>query len=593
MRLLADAETDDLLYGVKQLWCICFKDLETGDRYDFGYKGMFGTRDLSEDLLSFLSNPEIEEIIFHNGIGFDLPALKKLGYLDYTVEDDTLCGNSVIHTDTLILSKLFNPDRANGHSLDAWGERLGYKKYKYSDWSQFTQEMLTYCRRDVDVLEKVYHAVMKESEGWDWTEAIKLEKKVVEIISRQEQHGMLFDVEKAKSHVQWLDTEMARIEDEVEPQLPLRSLPPSQLKSPPKKQFKKDRTPSALAIKYFGEVKKDSKGWYSVEHNVYLPHHEPLITKTPMKLANQADIKAWLMENGWKPTWWNYKKDNKTGKLLRPLEKTTPKLADQQKNLCPNLEKLNGDLVRPIVLWLSYRNRRNVIESKTKDTGWLNKVRSDGRIGTPADTLGTPTARFRHIDVANVPRPSSIFGKEMRELFTTDLSKYYFLGWDASGLEARMEGHYTYKYDGGAYARELTHGDVHSNNAKVFGCDRNTAKSGKYCLSYGGGPPKLADTLGVSKKKGEELHKAFWESNTALCSLRDNLVKYWKTRGKSKFIIGLDGRKVFTRSEHSLINTLFQSAGAIVMKHAMVLMEDWVAEHGYDEAAHGLIRYHK
>ena len=36
---------------------------------------------------------------------------------------------------------------------------------------------------------------------------------------------------------------------------------------------------------------------------------------------------------------------------------------------------------------------------------------------------------------------------------------------------------------------------------------------------------------------------------------------------------GLDGRKLFIRSAHSALNMLLQSAGAIVMKQALVLLD--------------------
>jgi len=36
------------------------------------------------------------------------------------------------------------------------------------------------------------------------------------------------------------------------------------------------------------------------------------------------------------------------------------------------------------------------------------------------------------------------------------------------------------------------------------------------------------------------------------------------------YVPGLDGRKLWTRSEHSAMNTLFQGAGAILMSNAIV-----------------------
>ncbi len=102
------------------------------------------------------------ELVFHNGIGFDLPAMKKVLGIDYHIGPDLLLNTPIIHTDTLLLSKLFNPDRIGGHSLEAWGKKLGCFKGNYNDWSHFTPEMLSYCKQDVEVLRRVYLELEKE-----------------------------------------------------------------------------------------------------------------------------------------------------------------------------------------------------------------------------------------------------------------------------------------------------------------------------------------------------------------------------------------------------------------------------------------------
>jgi len=43
---------------------------------------------------------------------------------------------------------------------------------------------------------------------------------------------------------------------------------------------------------------------------------------------------------------------------------------------------------------------------------------------------------------------------------------------------------------------------------------------------------------------------------------------------RKKYFKGIDGRKLFVRSEHSALNTLIQGAGAIVMKKALVILDD-------------------
>jgi DNA polymerase I-like protein with 3'-5' exonuclease and polymerase domains len=41
------------------------------------------------------------------------------------------------------------------------------------------------------------------------------------------------------------------------------------------------------------------------------------------------------------------------------------------------------------------------------------------------------------------------------------------------------------------------------------------------------------------------------------------------------WITGLDGRKLFIRTQHGALNTLLQGAGAIFMKKALVLLNKW------------------
>lgn len=82
---------------------------------------------------------------------------------------------------------------------------------------------------------------------------------------------------------------------------------------------------------------------------------------------------------------------------------------------------------------------------------------------------------------------------------------------------------------------------------------------------------KIAKTLGVSLGEAEKIFEDFWNASLPLKILKERVATYWKTRGRKVFIKGIDGRKLMTRSEHSLLNVLFQSTGAIVMKRQMVL----------------------
>lgn len=253
--------------------------------------------------------------------------------------------------------------------------------------------------------------------------------------------------------------------------------------------------------------------------------------------------------------------------------------------------------------YLTYSHRRNSIlggnvdpddEEEEAEKGWLSveRIDQDHRIPTPADTCGAASSRFKHRLVANIPRVTSLYGKEMRSLFGVDTKAGYVqIGYDFDGLEARIEGHYCWKYDdeNKSYCASLLGekpNDVHTLTAKkisevigqIFG--RTPAKSVKYACSYGAQGAKVAKTVGCSVELGHKIKDAFWEAAKPLALLAEKLTMYWENQGQKKFIPGLDGRKVPTRSKSALINFLFQSAGVISAKRAMVIHDRKLKKEG-------------
>ena len=200
------------------------------------------------------------------------------------------------------------------------------------------------------------------------------------------------------------------------------------------------------------------------------------------------------------------------------------------------------------------------------------------------------TSRMKHKVVANIPRVTSLYGENMRAIFGVDKEKYYQLGYDFASLEARVESHYCWKYDPDKeYCNSLIQekpNDVHTRTAKAISeilqrdFSRTNAKSTKYACSYGAQAAKVAKTIGADIQVGQLVFDAFWQAAAPLASLKDALTKYWETTGEKKFVLGLDGRKIPTRSKHALVNSLFQSAGVICAKMVMVLHYDKLREAG-------------
>ena len=58
-----------------------------------------------------------------------------------------------------------------------------------------------------------------------------------------------------------------------------------------------------------------------------------------------------------------------------------------------------------------------------------------------------------------------------------------------------------------------------------------------------------------------------------------------KLVAKRGYLRGADGRKLFVRSDHSSLNTLLQSDGAIVMKYTMIFLDEWLTAEGFKLSA--------
>ena len=125
------------------------------------------------------------------------------------------------------------------------------------------------------------------------------------------------------------------------------------------------------------------------------------------------------------------------------------------------------------------------------------------------------------------------------------------------------------------YTNEILHGDIHSANQLATGVEtRDQAKTFYYAFLYGAGDSKIGSIIGGTARDGKELKEKFLRNTPALRRLRER-VSMASGRG---YILGLDRRRVYVRSEHAALNTLLQSAGAIVMKKALVLLDEYATK---------------
>ena len=200
----------------------------------------------------------------------------------------------------------------------------------------------------------------------------------------------------------------------------------------------------------------------------------------------------------------------------------------------------------------------------TGKQAWL-KMEKKGRLHGRVNHMGAVTARCTHANpnMAQVPSVGAAFGVECRSLFHSPQG-YSLLGADASGLELRCLAHYMAAYDGGSYANVVLEGDVHTTNQEAAGLPtRNNAKTFIYGFLYGAGDEKIGKIIGKGSTEGRRIKNKFLKKLPALKTLKDAVSLAAKERG---WIKGLDGRIIPIRHSHAALNTLLQSAGAIICK---------------------------
>lgn len=218
-----------------------------------------------------------------------------------------------------------------------------------------------------------------------------------------------------------------------------------------------------------------------------------------------------------------------------------------------------------VLEYMTLQKRSGMLKS------WIDAYEEDGRIHGRVNTCGAVTGRMTHSkpNMAQIPSDA-----QYRACFTVP-EGHSLVGVDASGLELRMLAHYMADPE---YTDLILHGDIHTHNMEAAGLhDRSQAKTFIYAFLYGAGDAKIGTIVGGGAAQGARLKSRFLESLPALA----RLLKRVGTAAQQGTVPGLDGRRVHVRSEHAALNTLLQSAGAILMKQALVLAIKKLDKYGY------------
>lgn len=529
MALLFDIETDG--FDSTKIHCLVIKDTDTG-------KGNSFTFDLIPAGLRILMTADC--IVGHNVIKFDIPQIQKL-YPWFKIDESKVI-------DTLVLSRLIYSELSEidaglmekgklpgklyrSHSLKAWGYRLDNHKDEYEGgWEVFTPEMLTYCVQDVETLHTLYDLLMKKNYS---QEAIDLEHKVCWIIARQERHGFYLDQQAAAKLYSTLVAQKNRLEADLKV-----AFPPKELKNG--KPFVPKRDNAKLGYTAGVPVQK-----YKL---------------TEFNPSSRDHIGLWLKDKyNWKPTvFTNDGKPKLDESVLAELEYPEAKVLSEYLMVAKRLGQLAEG-----------------------EQAWLKQVSKDGRLHGSVITNGAVTGRATHSNpnLAQVPSCSAPYGSECRTLFSVPKGKK-LVGADLSGLELRCLAHFMAKWDKGAYGKVLLEGDIHTANQEAAGLEtRNQAKTFIYAFLYGAGNQKIGSVVGKGAEAGAKLKKSFLKKIPALGSL----VEAVQAAAEKGYLIGLDGRKLHVRSSHAALNTLLQSAGALIAKQALIEFDNLIKEKGWQD----------
>lgn len=505
-RGIFDLESNGLLDTVDRIHCICIKDLDTGDMHSF-------TPDNIEEGVKLLQ--EMDYICGHNVIAYDIPAIqivypwfKPVGKIEDTLVLSRLIKADLLTDDAMDQSVGLAKRLWGSHSLKAWGIRTQKFKGDYDGgWETFSQEMLDYCKQDVELTTHIYDMFLSSNFS---EESIDLEHEKAHVCLSISNAGWTFDVKKAGDLYAKLSRLRADLEDELQDLF----------------------EPWTVETEFIPKVNNKSRGYVK---------GEVFIKKKVVEFNPNSRIhihKCLVDKYGWKPTQYS-------AQGAATIDDTI-------------LAKLHYPEAKKLATYFILQKR--IAQLAEGKAAWLKLVDSKGILRHNLIPNGTISSRCsaRSPNLQQVPRVSAPHGKECRELFTAP-EGWVIMGSDLSGIELRCLSHVL--DDNGEYAEQILEGDIHTYNQHKFGCkSRDISKRLIYSLIYGGGDKLLGEVVGSDAKEGRRLKTNYDRSVPAFARLKRDL----SSAAKRGYLIGLDGRHLYIRSAHRQLSQLLQSSGAII-----------------------------
>lgn len=541
VNIIFDIETNGLYKDVTEIHCIALK------RIGIDKEPLLYTFFELDEAIAILS--KADRLIGHNIIQYDLPVIKKL-FPEFKCTDDII--------DTMNLSYI-KFSYYNEHSLEAWGDRLGFEKFnpvtgkeytpeewkirkktKDTIWSEYTSEMGAYCKQDVRVTELLLWKLDVDSIP---RSVIDLSNKFSFIIADQVNNGCRIDKEGLLKLQAQIEIEEQQAAQELLKQLP-------------------------TFINYDFKVYKRN----NQNKNIKAGDIEVIKLEIPFNLNSTQHWMRYLKE-----------KYNYNPPLVRRKDKKepTPCLDD---DVLATIEDKYPE-IKDLLLYKTANKIRKMIY--TGDKSVYNLLDENDIIHGRLKTEGTVSGRCTHSNPNLSTMPSvrsdengpikGIKGKyayEVRNLFIARPG-FKQVGFDAKALEVCMLAHYA---NNDEFTDQVKNGDIHTWTQHKAGLHtRKQAKTFMYAFLYGAGKQKLATALSEGSDVSYDVNSVtkvinnFNKALPGLKKLQDDLKAQYNETG---CITGLDGRQLHPRSDYTLLNLLLQSSGAIVMKQCLVSLID-------------------
>lgn len=546
-----DIETDALV-DPSRIWVMCYENVFTKEK---------GHLTSHESIREWVEHKPHAVFVGHNSIKFDVPQINRLTGTRIPI-------SRVV--DTLVLSNLYNPILDGGHSLDSWGERLGFPKIKFSDWGKFSDEMLEYCYQDVALTKKLYVKLALVLKKIEFSEkSCELQHKMTSIIRRQQANGFAFDEAGAIELRMQIQRELDELKERIYERFPPELLPVRVYKNP----FKKDGTESKQYRTHQThypriDLHDDRRGYTAFDW-------------VEFNLASPQQRVEKLLTLGWEPEEFTPRTESGGGGNPQPTKKG---------ELSPSLARFADESgIAEVVLiaqWMALNGRSTMLGT------WLDEYNPDtgcihGSLW-PAQTLRW---RHDHPNTANIPAVRLAKGHDGHEVPVLGRDGYYtyearalwrprgsgrvLVGTDAKSLEYRMLAHHVGNEE---LINVVLERDVHQFMADMAGVNRAGGKTLNFAIVYGAGDAKIGSIVGGKAREGKELKEKAFANIPGLGEAIEEAQDEFK-RGRISLC---DGSRIICPRQNAAFNYKLQGGGARFMFQACIFLEQHIRRQGLD-----------